>query len=151
MQLNFLILTAFTAAVGASAIPHELGFTYKNNTLEKKEYGVHCDCKGSIMCATLKVQACDEAVNFKLIRNDAINYGAIGSSAPHHGVCHGIGTDFGCAITIQGHSSCIRTGNDIWWDYQVIRHSGCHHCGHKYWGDGCSTVIDYEPQCGRIH
>jgi hypothetical protein len=36
------------------------------------------DCKGSSMCKTLQVRACDDAVNNKLKRNDDVNYGADG-------------------------------------------------------------------------
>ncbi|XDG07427.1 hypothetical protein ABKA04_007042 [Annulohypoxylon sp. FPYF3050] len=36
------------------------------------------DCGGSIMCNTVKVVWCDKGINHKLIRNDDLNYGAIG-------------------------------------------------------------------------
>ncbi|KAI1648785.1 uncharacterized protein F4817DRAFT_314418 [Daldinia loculata] len=150
MRFSILVSTAFVAALNASAIPNGFSFAYENRTLEKTDKP-KCDCWGSIMCATLKVQDCDEAVNYKLIRNDDINYGAVGSGMPHLGVCHGIGTDFGCGILITGNPGCVRSGNDMWWDYQDIRKSGCHHCGKKYWGDGCATTIDYYPECGKVH
>ncbi|KAI1392124.1 uncharacterized protein F4822DRAFT_425340 [Hypoxylon trugodes] len=108
------------------------------------------DCSGSIMCPTLKVQACDVAINTFLIRDDNLTYGATGSGKPHKGVCHGIGTDFGCAIFVQGRANCTRSGNDMWWDYQEIRDHHCHHCGHKHWSSGCTTTIDYKPQCDLV-
>ncbi|KAI1206668.1 uncharacterized protein F4807DRAFT_469917 [Annulohypoxylon truncatum] len=114
------------------------------------DYHVSYDCGGSIMCPTVKVVWCDLGINRKLIRNDDLNYGAIGSGKPHFGVCHGKATDFGCGIIIQGPSHCVRSGNDMWWDYQEIRQWGCHHCGHKYWGDGCSTDIDYWQSCRLV-
>ncbi|KAI0894115.1 hypothetical protein F4806DRAFT_131310 [Annulohypoxylon nitens] len=108
------------------------------------------DCGGSIMCNTVKVVWCDKGINHKLIRNDDLNYGAIGSGKPHFGVCHGQFTDFGCAIIIQGPKHCVRSGNDMWWDYQEIRSHGCHHCGNKHWGDRCSTTIDYWESCRLV-
>lgn len=38
---------------------------------------IRYDCRGSTMCPTIHVKACDEAVNSKLIRDDNVNYGAI--------------------------------------------------------------------------
>ncbi|KAI0853595.1 hypothetical protein F5Y00DRAFT_270758 [Daldinia vernicosa] len=149
MRLSILVSTAFVAALNASAIPNNISFAYENRTLEKTG-SPEFDCRGSIMCSTVKVRDCDEGVNYKIIRNDDLNYGAVGSGKPHLGTCHGVGTDFGCAILIQGPPSCVRSGNDIWWDYQDIRKHGCHHCGHKRWGKGCSTTIDYEPSCDRV-
>ncbi|KAI0837999.1 hypothetical protein F5Y06DRAFT_287492 [Hypoxylon sp. FL0890] len=153
MRLNIAVLMAFAAVTNAAAIPASLNQTNGNEThswstpLDPRRI---YDCKGSIMCPTLKVQWCDEGVNSKLIRNDEPNYGAAGSGRPHVGVCHGKHTDWGCAILIQGNRGCVRSGNDMWWDYQEIRKSGCHHCGHKYWRDGCSTTIDYYPECDFV-
>ncbi|OTB12782.1 hypothetical protein K445DRAFT_25204 [Daldinia sp. EC12] len=147
MRLDIFILSPLATVLNASAIPRDISFA--NDSLVKAEDESY-DCQGSIMCATVHVQACDIAVNSKLIRDDEPNYGSIGSGTPHRGACHGIGSDFGCAILIEGHPGCVRSGNDMWWDYQEIRHSGCHHCGHKYWRDGCATTIDYEPECDRI-
>ncbi|KAI1764443.1 hypothetical protein GGR53DRAFT_494117 [Hypoxylon sp. FL1150] len=133
------------------------------------------DCDGSTMCSTLHVKACDIAINFKVIRDDNPNYGSEGcvnlpvvymlcnaprtlltytyrSGAPRRGECHGLSTDWGCGILIQGPSNCTRSGNEMWWDYQDIRRGGCHHCGHKYWTEeGCKTTIDYFPVCGIWH
>ncbi|KAI1098004.1 hypothetical protein F4804DRAFT_350912 [Jackrogersella minutella] len=148
MRLSVSILAALAAAVNSFAIPPSLNYTtYDNQTLSPS---ATYDCRGSIMCSTVKVVWCDEGVNRKLIRNDDINYGAAGSGKPHVGICHGKGTDFGCAVFIQGNTGCVRSGNDMWWDYQEIRKNHCHHCGHKYWGNGCMTTIDYEPECDRI-
>ncbi|KAI4863451.1 hypothetical protein F4820DRAFT_426777 [Hypoxylon rubiginosum] len=113
---------------------------------------IRYDCRGSTMCPTIHVKACDEAVNSKLIRDDNVNYGAIRSGMPRVGECYGIASDYGCGVLIQGPKNCTRTGNDMWWDYQEIRSNGCHHCGHKYWSDwGCKTTIDYFPVCGIWH
>ncbi|KAI1453961.1 hypothetical protein F4805DRAFT_340286 [Annulohypoxylon moriforme] len=164
MRFSILsIVAAYTAGAASLVIPHNT--TYNETTsydgsqnltslpsLERprKDYNATYDCGGSIMCPTVKVVWCDEGVNSKLIRNDDINYGAVGSGKPHFGVCHGKATDFGCGIIIQGPSHCVRSGNDMWWDYQEIRQSGCHHCGHKYWGDGCSTDVDYWQSCRLV-
>ncbi|KAI0172622.1 hypothetical protein GGR52DRAFT_572448 [Hypoxylon sp. FL1284] len=106
------------------------------------------DCNGSIMCPTINVAGCDRAVNYDLTRNSDLNYGPKGSGRPWIGVCHGVHSDFGCGIFIEGPLNCSRSGNDIWWDYQDIRQYGCHKCGHKYWTSwGCKTTIDYKPVC----
>ncbi|KAI1417250.1 hypothetical protein F5Y13DRAFT_185321 [Hypoxylon sp. FL1857] len=148
MCLSIVISMAFATVLHAMAIPLSLNQASRNETLGPiSPY----NCEGSIMCSTIKVQWCDEGVNWELDRSDEINYGAAGSDKPHAGVCHGIGTDYGCAIIIQGDHHCIRSGNDIWWDYQDIRKSGCHHCGHKHWGNGCMTTIDFYPECDWVH
>ncbi|OTA82009.1 hypothetical protein M434DRAFT_37300 [Hypoxylon sp. CO27-5] len=153
MRLNLSIFAAFAAVFNAMAAPHCMNRTDVNGTSPSstlsdpvKTY----DCDGSVMCSTLKVQWCDEAVNWSLIRTDEAIYGPAGSGQPHLGACHGRGTDFGCAIVLEGSKECKRSGNDIWWDYQEIRKSGCHHCGHKRWGNGCSTTIDYYPECDWV-
>ncbi|KAI2464625.1 hypothetical protein F4781DRAFT_436221 [Annulohypoxylon bovei var. microspora] len=151
----FSVVAAYVASATALSIPPPLNSTYndtasydehQNVTVDSRIY----DCGGSIMCSTVKVVWCDEGVNSKLIRNDELNYGAVGSGKPHFGICHGKGTDFGCGVIIKGPNHCVRSGNDMWWDYQEIRGSGCHHCGRKYWGDGCSTNIDYWQSCRLV-
>jgi hypothetical protein len=69
----------------ASAIPLEhdhdhdllddLSSPVPRSVLDKRD---SYDCKGSSMCSSLQVSACDNAVNSKLIRNDVVNYGASG-------------------------------------------------------------------------
>ncbi|KAI1803750.1 hypothetical protein F4811DRAFT_316438 [Daldinia bambusicola] len=150
MHFNTFALSVFATLLNASAIPRDV--SPANQSLGLGEWdGPEYDCRGSIMCTTVRVKDCDRAVNSKLIRSDEVNYGSVESKRPHVGVCHGLGTDFGCAITIEGNSECVKSGNEIWWDYQEIRNNGCHHCGHKFWGDGCKTTIDYTPECHRVY
>ncbi|KAM7194055.1 hypothetical protein V8F20_008151 [Naviculisporaceae sp. PSN 640] len=102
------------------------------------------DCEGSIMCNTISLNWCDEAVNEKLQRRDDITYGP---GLTKVGACGGWGT-FGCAIFIQGDDSCNRTGNQLWWDYQDIRSVGhCSKCGTKHWYPGCMTTVNYVTWC----
>ncbi|KAI1472374.1 uncharacterized protein F4812DRAFT_464478 [Daldinia caldariorum] len=147
MRLNIFVLSAFATLLHASAIPRDVSSANASIT---EWAGPLYDCRGSIMCSTLHVKACDVAVNTQIIRDDELNYGSASSRRPHLGACHGLGADFGCAILVEGNPKCVRSGNDLWWDYQEIRKNGCHHCGHKYWGKGCKTTIDYEPECRRI-
>ncbi|KAK4183811.1 hypothetical protein QBC35DRAFT_393061 [Podospora australis] len=105
------------------------------------------DCDGSKICRFLHPEACDDAVNNRLIRGDFLDYGAPGSGRPLTSACSAIAGPVGCRIHIQGHRNCTRTGNQIWEDYQDIRESGCQVCGTKHWGDGCYTSIEVDPQC----
>ncbi|KAI0384479.1 hypothetical protein F5Y04DRAFT_277855 [Hypomontagnella monticulosa] len=161
MRFIFALIATLATGIFAGVLPHNstsLSYNRRSpaslpspNSTVSTASTISYDCGGSIMCATVRVQACDIAVNTFLIRDDTVNYGPRGSGKPHMGVCHGVGTDFGCAIFVEGPANCTRSGNQIWWDYQEIRHSGCHHCGHKWWGNVCSTTIDYCPECGWIY
>ncbi|KAI1378979.1 hypothetical protein F4677DRAFT_465255 [Hypoxylon crocopeplum] len=154
MRSNTVIIATFATMLNARNIPRQPDISPNDNLTHihstRQDTGVSYNCDGSSMCPTIHVHDCDSAMNSKIIRDDNMNYGAAGSGMPHIGVCRGIATDYGCAIFVQGPTSCVRSGNDIWWDYQDIRDNGCHHCGHKYWGDGCMTTIDYEPECHRV-
>ncbi|KAI2605314.1 uncharacterized protein GGS25DRAFT_524831 [Hypoxylon fragiforme] len=143
--------TTTTTAAAAAAAAAAATFHLSNDTTPPTPNPGPCDCLGGSMCGTLHISDCDYAINAKLIRTDDIKYGAEGSTSPHQGVCHGLGTDYGCGIVIQGGRHCVASGNQMWWDYQDIRDHGCHHCGHKYWGSGCSTVVDYFPVCDEVH
>lgn len=83
MRFSLFFLSALVASAAAVVIPdhaHEHDFEadvspVPGNVLDKRD---SYDCKGSSMCSTLQVRACDDAVNSKLIRNDDVNYGAPG-------------------------------------------------------------------------
>ncbi|KZL86276.1 hypothetical protein CI238_09148 [Colletotrichum incanum] len=152
MRFSLFFLSALAATCTAVAIPeHDFVPDYTQNispvprgVLDKRD---SYDCKGSSMCSSLKVAACDDAVNNKLIRNDDVNYGAPGSGRSRTGACSNIFGGYGCGIFIQGKSGCARTGNQMWWDYQDIRNNNCRVCGSKHWGDGCLTTINYVSGC----
>ncbi|KAM7188895.1 hypothetical protein V8F33_010342, partial [Rhypophila sp. PSN 637] len=79
------------------------------------------DCHGSAMCSQVQVNACDEAANNRLMRNNDLNYGTDG--APEGtGVCQSAFNP--CGFFIEGHkedgSACRFSGNQMWWDYQDI-------------------------------
>ncbi|KAF6838782.1 hypothetical protein CPLU01_02315 [Colletotrichum plurivorum] len=152
MRFSLFFLSALVASAAAVVIPdhaHEHDFEadvspVPGNPLEKRD---SYDCKGSSMCSSLQVRACDDAVNNKLIRNDDVNYGAPGSGRSRTGACSNIFGGYGCGVFIQGKSHCARTGNQMWWDYQDIRKNNCRVCGSKHWGDGCLTTINYVSGC----
>ncbi|KAH6693628.1 hypothetical protein F5X68DRAFT_247988 [Plectosphaerella plurivora] len=152
MRFSLFALAALAATVTGSAIPvdhthehvHEDVSLVPRSPLDKRD---SFDCKGSSMCATLNVAACNNAVNFRLIRNNDVNYGAPGSGRRFTGACEQIVQGYGCGVFIQGKSHCARTGNEMWWDYQDIRNNGCRVCGTKHWGDGCMTTINYVSGC----
>ncbi|KAI9167996.1 hypothetical protein HJFPF1_04140 [Paramyrothecium foliicola] len=163
MRFNLLTFVACVAsgAVG-SAIPHDHAehairsedLRTSPNPRSQIEIRDSFDCKGSSICSTMPVASCDRAVNFNLIRDDGVNYGAPGSGRRFTGTCSkyaigGLGTQPGCGIFIQGKSHCARSGNEMWWDYQHIRSNGCGKCGTKHWGDGCMTTINYVSTCDR--
>jgi hypothetical protein len=81
MRFDIVAILAFAAVATASAIPHDhdhvedLSSPVPRSPLDKRD---SYDCQGSGMCKSLQVRACDDAVNNKLIRNDAVNYGAPG-------------------------------------------------------------------------
>lgn len=83
MRFSLFFLSALVASAAAVVIPdhvHEHDFEADvspapASILEKRD---SYDCKGSSMCSSLQVRACDDAVNNKLIRNDGVNYGAPG-------------------------------------------------------------------------
>ncbi|KAH6843424.1 hypothetical protein B0I37DRAFT_418525 [Chaetomium sp. MPI-CAGE-AT-0009] len=148
MRFDIASVLVFAAMATASAIPHEhvedLSSPVPRSPLDKRD---SYDCKGSSMRSSLQVRACDDAVNNKIIRNDAVNYGAPGSGRPQTGACSSIFGGYGCGVFIQGKSHCARTGNQIWHDYQDIRKNKCGKCGTKHWGDGCMTTINYVSGC----
>lgn len=79
--MRFTIATSLclVVMVSASAIPRsEAEFNTSALPVNPLEARDTYDCKGSSMCKTLQVRACDEAVNSNIIRNDDINYGAPG-------------------------------------------------------------------------
>ncbi|KAK4185498.1 hypothetical protein QBC35DRAFT_476314 [Podospora australis] len=149
-------LLALTSATLASAIPAALDNTDIADSSEvddtitttpfltKRDWFDH---KGSGMCKSMNVRACDIAVNDRIIRNNDLNYGAPGSGRPHTGACSANFASTGCGVFIQGKSHCARTGNQIWHDYQEIRNNGAKKCGSKHWGDGCMTTINYVTGC----
>jgi hypothetical protein len=81
MRFDIAACLAFAAVATASAIPHDhhevdhLTSPVSRSSLDKRD---SYDCKGSSMCSSLQVRACDDAVNNRLIRNDVVNYGASG-------------------------------------------------------------------------
>jgi hypothetical protein len=79
MRFNVLTTLAFVATVTASAIPEMQTSPRDISPLENRSIlDDTYDCKGSSMCKSLQVRACDDAVNNKIIRNDDVNYGADG-------------------------------------------------------------------------
>ncbi|KAI3558673.1 hypothetical protein CABS01_07360 [Colletotrichum abscissum] len=153
MRFSLFFLSALVASCSAVAIPGEHSHEHDlvmdmspvpRGVLDKRD---SYDCKGSSLCSSLKVAACDDAVNNKLIRNNDVNYGAPGSGRPKTGACSNIFGGYGCGVFIQGKSGCARTGNQMWYDYQDIRANGCRVCGSKHWGDGCLTTINYVSGC----
>ncbi|KAH6640172.1 hypothetical protein F5144DRAFT_609227 [Chaetomium tenue] len=152
MRFDIIASLVFATMDTASAIPldhdhnhvEDMSSPVPRSVLDKRD---SYDCKGSSMCSSLQVRACDDAVNSKLICNDDVNYGASGSGRPQGGACSNIFGGYGCGIFIQGKSHCVRTGNQMWWDYQDIRKSGCQKCSTKHWGDGCMTTVNYVSGC----
>lgn len=150
MYFTTIAFMSLMGMIGANAVPHlhaemdtETSPRLKSPLVARDTY----DCKGSSLCRSLQVRACDDAVNNKIIRNDDVNYGAPGSGRPRTGECSAIAGGFGCGVFIQGQKNCARTGNQIWHDYQDIRGNGCKICGSKHWGDGCLTTINYVSGC----
>lgn len=89
MRFDIVAILAFAAVATASAIPHDHDHVedYDHDHVEALSSPVprspldkrwSYDCKGSGMCRSLKISACDDAVNHKLIRNNDLNYGAPG-------------------------------------------------------------------------
>jgi hypothetical protein len=84
MRITIAVFSAFVAIAAAGTIPvprsnadfMEPGSSPALTGLLAKRDSY--DCKGSSMCKSLQVRACDEAVNNKLIRNNDVNYGAPG-------------------------------------------------------------------------
>ena len=84
MRITIAVLWGFAAIAAAGTIPvprsntdsMEAGSSPALTGLLAKRDSY--DCKGSSMCKSLQVRACDEAVNSKLIRNNDVNYGAPG-------------------------------------------------------------------------
>ena len=84
MRITIAVLWGFAAIAAAGTIPvprsntdsMEAGSSPALTGLLAKRDSY--DCKGSSMCKSLQVRACDEAVNNKLIRNNDVNYGAPG-------------------------------------------------------------------------
>lgn len=79
MQFGIITILACVGMARANAIPH----SYVGREVSLPPRGVleardTYDCAGSSMCKSLKVAACDDAVNSKIIRNDVVNYGAAG-------------------------------------------------------------------------
>lgn len=79
MRSNIFALLAFAALASASAIPHshedqDISPRPRSPLEELDSY----DCKGSGLCRSLSLHACDDAVNHKIIRNNDVNYGAPG-------------------------------------------------------------------------
>lgn len=79
MYFNLTALLVFVGMVSSSAIPHSHE-DYESSPVPRSvlEARDSYDCKGSSMCSSLNVAACDDAVNSKIIRNDVVNYGADG-------------------------------------------------------------------------
>lgn len=69
------LATVATASATPDAQVKTLTSPRPRSPLDKQD---SYDCKGSGMCKSLQVRACDNAVNTVLIRNNDINYGAPG-------------------------------------------------------------------------
>lgn len=77
MYFSISILSAFATALSASAIPRSSVVPLSDDQSPVSPYFTDFyNCHGSSMCPTVKVQACDVAVNHKLIRDDVLNYGS---------------------------------------------------------------------------
>jgi hypothetical protein len=78
MNFTTFSFLALLGMVGAGAVPNlhaaESSLNLRSSLTVRDTY----DCKGSGMCKSLQVRACDDAVNNKIIRNDVVNYGAPG-------------------------------------------------------------------------
>ena len=82
MQFKIAAILAFVAVSTASALPETVDQSTEFNATEDSwsllEARDTYDCKGSSLCSSLNVAACDTAVNNNIIRKDDINYGAPG-------------------------------------------------------------------------